>query len=294
MPRGNGLPTHSPPGADVTAAHSQGCPLLEGRDGMNGFDSDLIRPLRMAENSFLEVLLTRFRLRRRGEGTELLVAFDEETHFPRRIRFHPDASTLLSTLVGSDPVTVEYADVRLRAPESESFSFTPSDDVRVFRESSVPAEDLAAALPFEFSIDTLFARGYRSTGSGATLVVDAPGERSYGSLVLVRTDEDARRALTLRFGNYLSRNMGRRRAALAERGEPVEIGSCEGRLLDRGAEWAQEVPAEGERELVEVSWTEGDRFFFLLGDGVPREELLGLAAALLSRGDGSGEPPSGG
>ena len=46
---------------------------------MDGYSSDLIRPLKIAENYFLEVLISRFSLRRRGEGNHLDVWFDEET-----------------------------------------------------------------------------------------------------------------------------------------------------------------------------------------------------------------------
>ena len=41
--------------------------------------SDSIRPLRLAENHFLEVLLSKFDLRREGKGAHLEVSFDSET-----------------------------------------------------------------------------------------------------------------------------------------------------------------------------------------------------------------------
>lgn len=46
---------------------------------MGIFDSDLIRPLELAENNYLQVLLTRFSLTRRGSGTELDVRFGAQT-----------------------------------------------------------------------------------------------------------------------------------------------------------------------------------------------------------------------
>ena len=42
-------------------------------------DSASIRPLRLAENHFLEVLLSKFNLRREGSGAHLEVSFDSET-----------------------------------------------------------------------------------------------------------------------------------------------------------------------------------------------------------------------
>lgn len=44
---------------------------------MDIYASDLIRPLHIAENQFLEILLSQFSLRRRNQGSELLVALDE-------------------------------------------------------------------------------------------------------------------------------------------------------------------------------------------------------------------------
>jgi len=46
---------------------------------MNPPDDIFIRPLHLAENHFLELLLTRFALRRTGKGTELQVSFDDDT-----------------------------------------------------------------------------------------------------------------------------------------------------------------------------------------------------------------------
>src|SRR4051812_41904289 len=41
--------------------------------------TDLVLPLNRAENAFLEVLLSRFSMRRNGSGVELRVAFDDHT-----------------------------------------------------------------------------------------------------------------------------------------------------------------------------------------------------------------------
>lgn len=46
---------------------------------MPPFDNHLVLPLRLAQNHFLEVLLSRFILRRQGGGAELEVSFDGDT-----------------------------------------------------------------------------------------------------------------------------------------------------------------------------------------------------------------------
>lgn len=43
------------------------------------YDSKLVQPIAMAENQFLQVLVDRFRIRRKGKGFELQVAFDDES-----------------------------------------------------------------------------------------------------------------------------------------------------------------------------------------------------------------------
>lgn len=46
---------------------------------MSTFSADLVRPLRLAENHFLEVLLSDFKLTRRGGGTHLEISFDADS-----------------------------------------------------------------------------------------------------------------------------------------------------------------------------------------------------------------------
>ena len=46
---------------------------------MDQYDEKYVRPSHLAENHFLELLLTRFSMRRAGQGTELQVRFDDHT-----------------------------------------------------------------------------------------------------------------------------------------------------------------------------------------------------------------------
>lgn len=46
---------------------------------MSQSDDRFIRPLYLAENHFLELLLTWFTMQRTGKGTELQVSFNDDT-----------------------------------------------------------------------------------------------------------------------------------------------------------------------------------------------------------------------
>ena len=46
---------------------------------MDRYDEKFVRPLHLAENHFLELLLNRFTMQRTGKGTELQVRFDDNT-----------------------------------------------------------------------------------------------------------------------------------------------------------------------------------------------------------------------
>jgi len=219
-----------------------------------------------------------------------VIALDEETLFPLKIEFFPARSTVLSSLVGEhNPVVVTYNDVRLKAPDASAFSLTPPEDARVFHETFASLAELTASAPFPCNLDPLVQQGYRAVDGGGTITVDATHGRGYCVIVLAaRQDNQEPRLLTVRAGNYLSRNMSRRRAALSLQGEVAQIGPIEGRILDRGSQWAQEMPQEVDRKLFETTWSEDETFWFLSGDGLERETLLELSSALAAH---EGEAP---
>ncbi|MFC2077547.1 hypothetical protein ACFLTM_01890 [Candidatus Bipolaricaulota bacterium] len=221
-----------------------------------------------------------------------VIALDEETLFPIRIEFFPARTTVLSSLVGErNPVVVTYKDVRLEAPDASAFSLTPPEDARVFHETFAPIAELADSAPFPCNVEPLLQQGYRAVDGGGTITVDAAHGRGYCVVVLAaREDEQEPRLLTVRAGNYLSRNMSRRRATLAQHGEAAQIGPIEGQILDRGSRWAQEMPQETDRNLFETTWTEDETFWFLSGDGLEREKLLELSSGLAAH-DGEAPDP---
>jgi len=273
----------------------------------------------LAEIGFLETLTRDFLVRDAGEETidgervRLLGLRPKEPHrshllkvvsfpirratiaiddagFPRRIESHPSPATLLASLLGRDPVVIRYENVRRDPPDQALFSPSPPEGAHVFREAFASVDKIEESLPFPFSFTPLTQRGYRPLAGGGTVTVDEEHDRGYCTVSLgVEDDGATQRAVTLRVGNYLSRNMSRRRVALAERGEPVRLGTIDGKLLDRGREWTEQTGEETPRALVEAFWNDDGIYAFLLGDGVEREELVTLASALVSSNDGPEE-----
>jgi hypothetical protein len=216
------------------------------------------------------------------------LALDEETRFPLRIHFLPDRSSPLFPFVGPhDAVTVEYTDVRLETSQAAD-AFSPPEGTRVFREALLYPDALIARVPFPMSIDGLLQRKYHSLGEGGSAVVDEKNERGYCTLLLVpeADDEGRPRLLTLRAGNYLSRNMSRRKATISEKGHEVHISPLTAKLLNRGQLWAEHVPGAEPRALLEIAWQEDDVFWFLAGEGIDEPELIELASALVGSASG--------
>jgi hypothetical protein len=68
---------------------------------------------------------------------------------------------------------------------------------------------------------------------------------------------------------------------MSENGEEVELGGTTVRIADRGEAVKERLPDEWEQNIYEVSWQGEESFYFLLGQEIPREELLDLARSFL-------------
>jgi len=220
------------------------------------------------------------------------LALDAETSFPLKITYYPSRASTLFYLVGpSTPITVEYKDVRLDIVDGQRFSFTPPEGIRVFREETVPQDGLGEKLPFDLHLEILEQQeGYELYGDRATVTFNEEMDRAYASLAFVSSQETDRveaastkRApgmLSLRVGNYLSRNMSRRRAYLAEHGEQVTLNKVTARFLDRGALLKDQLPKALGRKILEVSFETDGVYWFLLGEELEKETLIDVARAL--------------
>lgn len=220
------------------------------------------------------------------------LALDAETSFPLKITYYPSKASTLFYLVGpSTPITVEYKDVRLDIVDEQRFSFTPPEGIRVFREETVPRDGLREKLPFDLHLEVLEKQeGYELHGDRATVTINEEMDRAYASLAFVSSQETEKEEgasterapdmLSLHAGNYLSRNMSRRRAYLAEHGEQVTLNKVTAKFLDRGALVKDQLPKALERKILEVSFKTDGVYWFLLGEELEKETLIDVARAL--------------
>jgi outer membrane lipoprotein-sorting protein len=218
------------------------------------------------------------------------LTLDEQMAFPLRISYKPISSSALSLLVGpSTLVTVEYSDVVLDKVDENRFSFVPPDDARVFREELVSKDAFEDALPFSVPLSVFEESGdYALHGERAAAVLNEGRDRGYATFTFVsvedpdaQDDERMRNTLTVRVGNYLSRNMSRRRAMLSEKGESTSLGDVAAKFLDRGALVKEQLPETSTRSMTELGWDKEGVYWFLLAEGVEKDALVELAKALI-------------
>lgn len=235
-----------------------------------------IKPKRSARSHFLSVVSCPIRFAE--------VSFDKETLFPMRIRFAPSQEMPLAQLLPpGETVTVSYSDVRLEAPAPDLFSYTPQDNERVFTESTVLNDALADTLPFPFDPDRLSQDGQPPIDGQATVTIDESNERGYAVIPLTTepTPNGPRRTATLLVGNFLSRNMARRRVAVVEKGDSLFLGEQEARILDRRAAWSEQFGQMVPAPFFEVLWEADGIHSFLLTEGFEREDVVTIAERLI-------------
>jgi len=221
-----------------------------------------------------------------------VIAFDEETLFPVRITLYPIPDTPVYAICGpSGALTIEYNDVRTTPPGEDLFEFTPPDGTRSFHEKDVSLDEAHSHAPFPFSVDGLLERGFAPLPGGIHLTAEQDEERGYLTALLALPGGDGPEAmLTVRAGNYLSPNMGRRRAAIADAGEPLPLGDATARLLDRSDAWSEHLPVmEKAQHHLELAWERDGVFWFLAAEGVVRDDLIELADTLV-RSDAAAVP----
>ena len=222
-----------------------------------------------------------------------VLSIDPETLFPLRILFYPSQRSPLYYIVGpSTPITIEYKDVLFAVPDEELFSFTPSEETRIFNEEEVGEKDLVDKLPFALPFDKIKQRGYELYNKRSTITVNEGKDRAYTALSFAKKGPDGSQTagISLRVGNYLSPDMNRRRAALSDNGEEVALGETKGKIIDRDSLLKDEIPDSVRRSLLEIGWQDGDVHWFLLGEGLDRGELIGIATAIVSEGEQAEQP----
>lgn len=212
------------------------------------------------------------------------VAFDVETLFPVRLSFSPTPSTQTHQLLGPNGhVTVRYSGVRLVHDAAPPFS--PPEGTRIFHEARLAVDELPRRLPFPLSLAPLHEAGYESIDGQALLVEDEDRERAYCAATFVRRgerDDGPAPFVTLRAGNYLSRNMARRRMITSESGEELAIGDQTAQFFDRRKLWEELAPGVDPSPAPrELSWERSGVFWSLTGVNIERPILTQFASDLL-------------
>jgi hypothetical protein len=213
------------------------------------------------------------------------IAFDVETAFPARIRFRTSDRVPLAMLLGPDStVEIEYRDVRPTPPDETSFS-PPlgGKEVRLLEERSVPSDELEAALPFPIHLAQWKELGYALPPGSFVVTLNQSGDRGYVALPFVSSSSEGEPSrVTLRIGNYLSRQMARRRTEIAERGEEATTADDGIRILDRKQVWDEKLPAVEAHAPLETTWEENGVFSVVASEGLEREALMKLVSDLRS------------
>lgn len=222
--------------------------------------------------------------------TRATIGIDTETLFPASISLTPSVESPAASIVGPDAViNITYKDVRFL--ETPKHSFAPPNDAHIFRESRLSIHELADSAPFPMSLNPILDGGFEAADRFGLLTMDEQGERGYATVYFSTAghDEDADTPsprLTLCVGNYMSRNMARRRITFAEMGrEPAEA-SLPVKLLDRSELWEQRLPGvDTEHAPVEAFFDKDGTFWFLSGTGIGLDFMETLACDLLEAGD---------
>lgn len=212
------------------------------------------------------------------------LAIDKELGLPLKITYYPGQEEQIRFPASQGgPIFVEYSDYEVDGLGDRDFKFDPSKVDKVFEEKSVVEEEFSEEFPLSVSLDGLQDKGYRLAQDEISVHLSREDERAFATLVYVKSDEGDDRAtssLQLLVGNYLSREMSRHRSFLSENGEEIEQDGFSGKLVDRGEKVKDRLPEEFTQEIYEVGWQDDETFYYLLGQGVERGDLLELAGEL--------------
>ncbi|MFB6290813.1 MAG: outer membrane lipoprotein carrier protein LolA [Candidatus Bipolaricaulia bacterium] len=214
------------------------------------------------------------------------LALDKELGLPRKITYYPGEGEQLrfSGSQGS-PVFVEYSDYELDGLGKRDFQFDPSKVDKVFEEQVVSENEFGESFPLSIPLTEIKKKGYERARDKISVLKDDETGRAYCSITLIKSDEAGRRptsSVQLLVGNYLSREMSRHRTYMSENGEEMDLEDHTVRLADRAEAVRERLPEEWDQEILEISWQGEESFYYLLGQGIGKDELIDLARDFLS------------
>jgi hypothetical protein len=238
------------------------------------------------------------------------IDFDTETYFPVSISFVPSSESPAASIIGPNAtINISYTSVRVLEPEPTPQPFSPPADAKVFEERTLSADEVDQHLPFSIPRHLLSKHGFDPDDGVALVSSDAANERNYTTVQYASlatppendatsnheeaTDnETVSSRLTILFGNYVSRNMARRRATFAEDGQPASDSTSPLKLLDRKSQWDDRYPGIDTRYApVEAFFEQDGVFWFLSGTGMDLDSMEALASDLLEPEQGQEQKP---
>jgi len=224
------------------------------------------------------------------------VDFDTETFFPLSISFVPSSGSAAASIVGTNAtIRITYKDVRLLESPDSVDPFAPPTDARVFQESHVSIQDLPDSVPFPMPLHAIFDHEFEAGEWPTLLTIDTENERAYVTAHFSAAGNSTAGdlpspRLTLCVGNYMSRNMARRRTTFSEREKTPSLDAPPVKLLDRSELWEQGLPGiDTQHAPVEAFFEKDDTFWFLSATGLGIDSMEALARDLFETQDAEAE-----
>ncbi len=222
------------------------------------------------------------------------VDFDSQTYFPLQITFFPSEESPAASILGPQAsIHISYNDVRILKEESSPAAFTVPEDFRQFDESTVVSSDIDQQLPFSVNQAILGQHGFDAESARAVMNRDSQSDRAYVTLqyaspaqpTMNEATPDERPIspmLTLTVGNYVSRNMARRRKTISEDGQLASDPSLPLKLLDRKPIWESQFQGIDTRHApVEAFFEKDGVYWYASATGIALDSLESLALDLL-------------
>ncbi len=210
------------------------------------------------------------------------LAIDTETNLPLKITYHPgqrDQLRFPSSQGG--PIFVEYSDYQVDKLSEKNFEFDSSKIDLLFEQKDFTEDQFSEEFPIPLDLEKIEEEGFEPMGDRLSMMINQKKDRAYASIgFLSSSKEEEKSSLQLLAGNYLSREMNRHRAYLSENGEETEVNDKKIKVADRGKSVQDRLSDNLDRSILEVGGQIEESFYYLLGQGVNRERLLDIFAAI--------------
>lgn len=209
---------------------------------------------------------------------EAQLALDEETGLPLKIVYTPsEEATLTDIPAPTGQIVVEYSDYVLNEVSNERFKFDSSKADKVFKEETVSTEELREDLPVSLNIGPLQDEDFELISENVPVMVDQDRNKMYCSISFMkdqpRSQEGMPPTVQVWAGNYLSKELSRHRSFTAEHGEDIELGTVNGKLVNRAEVVSEELGQDLGQSFLELGWETKGKFFYVMSQGLSADKL---------------------